>query len=614
MFMGVIRGVAVAALFIVCTVPAVGQSNPDERMIRSYLNPYVTGSIHQRQLAYDAIKTPEDVAAYQKRMREFFLKQIGGMPEKTPLNPRVTGTITRDGFRIEKVIFESRPGMYVTGLMYVPDGEGPFPGVLVPCGHSANGKASEYYQKGSILMAQHGMAVLCYDPIGQGERHQLLDDDGKFVVSNTIEHTYVDTGATLLGIDAATARIWDGIRAIDYLVSRDDVDGERIGCAGHSGGGTMTAYLGALDDRIVCAAPSCYITNFESLLNTIGPQDGEQTIYGQVKFGMDHAEYLIMRAPKPTLICCATDDFFDINGTWKTFREAKRIYGRLGFAERMALVETDNQHGWHPELREATARWMKRWLLGVDEEIVEVESPILTDEEALCTPDGEVLLMDGAKGLFAYHADLAEERKAEREALWADTPFEEIKTRIMEMHNIRSAEVMPPAPLGVRKSPKLEGVEAFGLVVNPEPGVRLYGAQLNPPEPNNDIYICPDWQDTALGFLVGKPMIAMRTDDIFSIVNTFAMAKRPGLGDERRFHLVAVGEAVPPALHAAALAPHLFTSVTLKGGIRSWHDDVVLKPLAKNQYVNAAFNALAVYDLPDLAGTLPEGMLTIIDE
>lgn len=643
---------------------AAAQSSKDQGMIRSYLNPYVIGAAREHQRAYDEIKTTEDVAAYQQKMREFFLGQIGGMPEKTPLNPEITGTIDRDGFRIEKVVFESRPGMHVTALMYVPDGEGPFPAVLVPCGHSNNGKASEFYQRGSILMAQNGLAVLCYDPIGQGERYQHLRENGAPAFSSTIEHTYVDVGATLLGIDAATWRIWDGIRAIDYLVSRDDVDASKIGCAGNSGGGTMTAYLGALDDRIVCAAPSCYITSMGALLNTIGPQDGEQTIYRQVKFGMGHAEYLIMRAPKPTLICCATEDFFDIHGTWDTYRRAKRVYGRLGFGERMALVETDNQHGWHPQLREATARWMSRWLLGVDEAIVETEAPILSDEEALCTPEGQVMLLDGERSVFDEHKDLAATRKAEREALWADTAKEEIFKQIVEMHNIRPGDMMPPAPLGVQKVNDIEGLEVFGKVFNPEPGVRLYGAQLNPPNPDENIYVYldgrgseealreasdvkalaleghvvfvlslrgtgntesryssegwwphfgPDWQDIALGLMVGKPMIAMRTDDVFSIVNTLLIAKLPGLAENRRIHVIATGEAGPPAIHAVALNPEKFASLTLKGGIRSWHDDVIHNPLNKNQYVNAAYNALAVYDLPDLIATLPEGMVKFED-
>ena len=140
------------------------------------------------------------------------------------------------------------------------------------------------------------------------------------------------------------------MRSIDYLAGREEVDADRIGVTGCSGGGTITSYLMALDYRVACAAPSCYITSFRRLIDTIGPQDAEQNIHGQLAFGMDHADYLMMRAPMPILVLASTHDFFDINGTWDSFRQAKRIYTRLGFADRMSLVETDAKHGF-PKLQ-----------------------------------------------------------------------------------------------------------------------------------------------------------------------------------------------------------------------------------------------------------------------
>ena len=132
--------------------------------------------------------------------------------------------------------------------------------MLVPCGHSANGKAAEAYQRACILMAKNGLAVLCYDPIGQGERWQLLAEDKKAAIpGSTNEHTMVGVGALLVGQSTAGYRIWDGIRALDYLAARPEVDPKRLGCTGNSGGGTLTAYLMALDDRIACAALSCYL-------------------------------------------------------------------------------------------------------------------------------------------------------------------------------------------------------------------------------------------------------------------------------------------------------------------------------------------------------------------
>ena len=274
-------------------------------MLHAYLMDKVHAATERHDTELETLQTPEQIAAYQARMKEFFLSQLGGLPERTPLNGRATGREQRDGYRIEKVIFESQPRHFVTAILYLPEGEPPFPGVLVPCGHSANGKARDLYQRAPILIAKSGMAALCYDPIDQGERHQLLDTEGKpIITSSTMGHNMAGVGAVLLGRNTATYRTWDGIRAIDYLCSRPEVDPKRIGCTGISGGGTMTSYLMALDERIQAAAPGCYLTSFRRLLDTIGPQDAEQTIFGQVAFGMDHAEYITM----PSLQAHACDD------------------------------------------------------------------------------------------------------------------------------------------------------------------------------------------------------------------------------------------------------------------------------------------------------------------
>ena len=182
-------------------------------------------------------------------------------------------------------------------------------------------------------------------------------------------------------------RIWDGIRSLDYLAGRPEIDPKRLGCTGNSGGGTLTSYLMALDDRIAAAAPSCYITSLERLFATIGPQDAEQNITGQVAFGMEHADYLTLRAPRPTLILAATRDFFDIQGTWTTFREAKRVYGLLGHGERVDLFESDTTHGFPKGQREAMLRWMRRWLLGKDDAATEAELP-LVHGRATCSARG----------------------------------------------------------------------------------------------------------------------------------------------------------------------------------------------------------------------------------
>ena len=227
-------------------------------------------------------------------------------------------------------------------------------------------------------------------------------------------------GALLVGRSTAGYRVWDGIRSLDYLASRPEIDPRRLGCTGCSGGGTLTSYLMALDDRILAAAPSCYITSLERLFATIGPQDAEQNITGQVAFGMEHADYLALRAPRPTLICASTRDFFDIQGTWTTFREAKRVYGLLGHPERVDMIEANETHGYPRPHREAMLRWMRRWLLA-DRRRPDRgrDSPSPSNADLQCTRTGQVLSDLHGKSVFDLNADREAElarRRAEFQA------------------------------------------------------------------------------------------------------------------------------------------------------------------------------------------------------
>ncbi|MCF6286152.1 MAG: hypothetical protein L3K26_13315, partial [Candidatus Hydrogenedentes bacterium] len=221
---------------------ALGGVAPDQ-MVNRYLEDIAFKNIEKRSERYEALKTPEDIQAYQQNQYDYFVSALGGFPERTPLNARKVGEGTGEGFRYEKIIYESRPNFFVTAVLYLPVTDGPYPGVLVPCGHSNNGKAAETYQRASILLARHGIAAFCYDPIGQGERRHYQDASGKPNMSTTVEHTIFDVGAILTGTSIAQYRIWDGMRGIDYLQSRPDIIADKNGCTGNSGGGPLTSYI-----------------------------------------------------------------------------------------------------------------------------------------------------------------------------------------------------------------------------------------------------------------------------------------------------------------------------------------------------------------------------------
>jgi cephalosporin-C deacetylase-like acetyl esterase len=182
-----------------------------------------------------------------------------------------------------------------------------------------------------LNLVEKGFIVLAFDPLGQGERLQYPDaETGKSKMGgSTKEHSYAGIQTLLTGTSLTDYFIWDGIRVLDYLETRKEVDMKRIGMTGRSGGGTQTAQIAACDERIYAAAPECYITSFKRLLQSIGPQDAEQNPYKAIAKGFDHADYLHIRAPKPALMITTTHDFFSIQGARETFAEVQKSYAAL---------------------------------------------------------------------------------------------------------------------------------------------------------------------------------------------------------------------------------------------------------------------------------------------
>ena len=202
----------------------------------------------------------------------------------------------------------------------------------------------------------------------------------------------------------------------------------------------------ALDDRIAVAAPSCFITSLERLFATIGPQDAEQNITGQVAAGMDHADYVTLRAPKPTLLTVGTRDFLDIQGSWDTFREVKLIYGRLGFGERVDLFESDEEHGFTRPRRVATVRWMRRWLLHKDDAVDEPDFSVASDAELQCTQTGQVLTEFKDVSVFALNGRRAQELWPRREAASRHSSKEAFRSDVRNRLGLANWSVKPATP------------------------------------------------------------------------------------------------------------------------------------------------------------------------
>lgn len=350
-----------------------------------------------RQKAWDAIRDEAGLRKLQDELRQTLLQMIGGLPtEKTDLHAEITGKIPMDGFTIEKLVFQSLPGIYVTALVYVPhDHASKHPAVLVPAGHATDGKF--HYQALSQRLAGRGYVVISWDPIGQGERSQFWDSKTQKSRYNLIcaEHAVMGNLAYLAGANLARWEIWDGIRAVDYLLTRPDVDAERISITGTSGGGTQTALIAALDPRIKVAVPSCYITSLPMRMANrifVDPDsDPEQDLFGMMSNGMDHPGLLLLMYPRPVMVAAAVLDFFPIEGTRRTFREMQKLYARFGHGDRIAMVESYNGHQYSTENQHAALDFLDHFnRMPARTGLPPVKE---LDGEALrCTRTGQVLL------------------------------------------------------------------------------------------------------------------------------------------------------------------------------------------------------------------------------
>jgi pimeloyl-ACP methyl ester carboxylesterase len=350
-----------------------------------------------RRAAWQNIHTEQQLLHLQDELRAKLLQMIGGLPaEKTDLHPRITGRIDMDGFSIEKLIFESLPGIYVTALVYLPsDRSSKHPGVLLPAGHSPNGK--NYYQEICQRLVKRGYVVIAWDPVGQGERSQFWDAKAGKSRYNLIcaEHAVLGNLAYLAGTNLARWEIWDGIRALDYLLTRPEVDGDRISILGTSGGGTQTAYIAALDKRIKVVVPSCYITALPmrvfNRIFTDPDSDPEQDLVSMLSNGVDHSGLLALMYPRPVLVAAAVLDFFPIEGTHKTFYEVRSLYERFNHPDRMALTEGYHTHQLSPQNQQAAIDFLDHFNhMPAGYGLPTVKK--LEDKVLQCTRTGQVML------------------------------------------------------------------------------------------------------------------------------------------------------------------------------------------------------------------------------
>ncbi|MFT5470758.1 MAG: dienelactone hydrolase [Verrucomicrobiales bacterium] len=655
--------------------PEFDQLNRFPRMVHNFYHEHVLRAERRGLAAKAKLETKADAEAYVKSVQKRIRSSFNPFPkEKCALNPQITSVLERDGYRIENVIFESRPRFFVTANLYVPTNrKGKLPGVVGTCGHSHNGKAETAYQSFSQGLAKMGYVVLIFDPIGQGERSQYLDEHGEDTVNvGTRQHNLAGNQQLLVGDSLHSWRAWDGIRALDYLLTREEVDPNHLGVTGNSGGGTMTTWLAGVEPRWTMAAPSCFVSTWRRNYENELPQDSEQCPWRSMAMALDHDDYLIAMAPKPVIILPKERDYFDVRGSEEVLGRMKRIYGLLGAEENVQLAAGPTTHGFSQENRESMYRFFNR-ATGISDAETEPELTMEKDEDLYAAPEGQVAnLKPSSRTVFQFTSAKAGRLAESRPKLNGEKLREAVKLAL------RLPEWNPDEAPDFRIMRMLSGSGSRGYpakrytnyYVDTEPGMlgivtMLWNGDASwvsrPPQPNETkaavLYVSDKSADAELrdeplirevieatpenveffacdlrgagesvpGTTTADPYSFYGPDYFYSAYSN--MLNRPYLGGKTfdllrivdwlastgrtEVHLVASGVGTIPATFAALLSKRI-TQVTLKGSLTSYQE---IAQTEHYEWPMSVFppGVLRSFDLPEIYAELKSKKLKRIN-
>lgn len=642
------RTVFAAALLLSALAPAAAQDYQALRFRQPLAyHQYIMRDLHRQTAARDAAfaeaaQSRSGMERYVAGIRERMNEIAGPLPERGPLHARTVSTVQGEGFVVEKIIYQSAPGRYVTAHLYRPEKiRGRIPACVEMPGHSSAGKGNGSAQ--AVLMARNGIAVILVDPLGQGERMQLIDARGNDLTrGSTTEHTLLNVPYVLLGGSLAAEQFYDNSRAIDYLLTRSDIDPERIGCYGFSGGGTMASYLVALDERIRCACVGLFFSSRLRTLELIGPSDGCQQMPFEGSAQIEGADLVLAMAPRPVIILDGKYDFVDHWGALQGFEDLRRAYTALGHPERVSQYYAEDGHATPPDVQRHLIDWFRRWLL--QDESPAAESRPWRGEDMLCTASGQVNLefadaQSTMQATLAAMDALAPAREAfckqETAAVQAgirrllhlpetSAPVEAVATGSRELRGFTeyryqlNREGEFPVPVVVRipdnagarsgveirlsdqgKAALLAETDRFDEVSDGTilvwADMRGMGESADPAELNLLKYWNREYRLSAVSLHIGRPLPGQRVTDVLTLLDFCGADERL---QGRPVRIVAEGACGPVAAHAAVLDARI-GRVTLSRSLRSWRS-YLENPMQYDMLSNVVPGVLRCYDLPDL--------------
>ncbi|MBI3208992.1 MAG: acetylxylan esterase [Candidatus Solibacter usitatus] len=639
------RSITRRGLFALCGLPLAAQQQilyrDYSRCLPDFYRHLVGEAVRKRNEAIGALTSESAIRRRQSWVRETFWNLTGGMPDRTPLRIRTTGEFQRSAYRVEKLIYESQPGFHVPANLYIPKvGSPPYPAVLFQMGHSGNGKAAGMYQKCCQGLAQLGFAVLAFDPMGQGERVYYPRSGGNAtrLRSSDDEHTTPGQQLLLVGQSATRIQTWDAIRSLDVLAAHPLIDAKRLATTGNSGGGTLSMFLAATDDRLAAVVASCPNSeNFacEEFIPPGSVDDAEQNFVGSGPLGFDRWDTFYPLAPKPLLIVLSGKDFFGtyspsyVRNGRQEYARLSSVYRTLGKQDNISWWESPLSHGLQHEARMRIYAWFRRWLQGRTDQLTQ-EPPVSpeNDETLYATEKGNTVY-----SLSSLHpADLGrkvalrprpidlqkllgveELYERPRRVKLGESPAEGCRVEAMEVST--ATHVWTPCwifhPKQAQNSDVLLVLDARGRNADaPEGGlwnqlakegitvcaadVRANGdlsAEAGRGSPRYTLGHASEHNHAWAGAILGQSLLGQRVADIVSIVR----ALKPS-----RIRLAASGKMTVPALFAAAMEPSI-ASVYLSGGLASYQHLLNCDEYPNHPFANFLPRVLLHTDLPAIA-------------
>lgn len=609
---------------------------------RAELTAYLDGLARERLKAREAeiagLKSRGEAEARRVRNRAKLLSLIGGLPEvRTPLAAKTFGVVQEDGFKVEKITYDSLPGYHVTANVYVPTGQGggPFPAIIAAPGHGLDGKLSN--RDFAANLARAGIVVLAYDIVSEGERLQHYDPElgASKVGRPTGEHSLAAWQVAPTGDHVSRYFIWDAMRGLDYLAARPDVDGQRLGAFGCSGGGTITAFLSALDDRVKATATACYVTDFDHLLSTVGPQDGEQSIPGFLAAGLDLPDLVEMAAPRPYAVVSTTEDMFPFAGAKRAVDEARGVYRLYGAQDRFSWITGPGGHGALAPISSDIVAFFTRWLKDAPDKRPFTKPARLAPDALLVTPTGQISTSIGGETIRSLNARRAAQVAAKRPAVASITDVAALRRRLAgDIRAVTFAQAQPgSAPPevaeganGALRLKTVDGQWADAVLVAPEGGglkpavlllardaqaVKAEAARLAKAgrlvlilvgrgaggTEELKASVLGDWNLLATrALLVDRTPLGLRLDDAVRAMDW--LFARPDV-DPKAISVYGLGALAPVALHLGAVDDRV-AAIYADGGLTAFHM-AVDQPIQRELPEVLPPGVLRRYELADLA-------------